>query len=995
MFKKRFLILTLCGFIGLIFFLPNNSFAALGDYTGIAFSTGNNSTSKGVVFYNNHFYSIDNGADQVYEFDTSNVYTSVSFDISSSGATEATDITTYNDFFWITDNTDDEVYKYNPDGTYTGVHFDTAGSGSDNPAGITAYNNFFWIVDLTDDEVYKYNPDGTYTAVHFDTAASGNGNASAITTYNDFFWILDSTDLEVYKYDSAGAYTGTHFDTSSGGDDGITFYNDFFWIVDGSSDGTFSVVYKYDSTGVYTTESFDVKFDGGLAPFSIAVYNDFFWILKNGPTYEDEEGVVKYNPDGTYANFSFGIDQQGGSDFFPGGIVYYDGFFYIVPAEWFFAVYKYNLDGTYTTESFDTSISGNESPRGIATLNDFFWIIDDIDAEVYKYNPDGTYASFSFDTAGSGSDNPRGIFAYDNFFWITDDTDDQVYKYNSDGTYTGTSFDTAASGNDRPLGIVVYDGDFYITNTWNSKVYEYELPPTISEITPVTTPTTDASPNYTFITNEAGDITYGGSCTSLTTTAVVGTNTITFETLAIGSYADCTITVTDDTANISNILAVTTFTIEEEVVNHTSSGSNPNNHHSDPPYIPPTIEEDEDVATEPPLIPVIPDPVIPPPDVSIPSIDLIVPIIPVIPNPPVEEEVPITPPSTPEISTNGNNNENGFAPVSTVENFSLLDRVSILVKDPIGNLVSRSIALTGLAFGIFAALFSSIGSIADIGLNLLRLWSLFLYGVGLKKRNRPWGVVYDSVTKQPLDPVYVVLLDLKGEEIATSITDMDGRYGFLVEPGVYKIKVNKNNYTFPSEKLMGHTSDELYSDIYWGDYFEIKNQGEVIAKNIPMDPIGFNWNEFAKKEQGKMKYYHARDVVISRLSDIFSIVGFFTSFVILLVLPKPYNVIVFCLYIVLFTLRRTKLLRNKKGNVLNDKTGIPLSYGILRVYSIATGVEVAHRVLDKKGNYYLLISNGNYMVSLEKKNEDASYSRIFTSSKIEIKHGILKKKFRI
>jgi hypothetical protein len=65
------------------------------------------------------------------------------------------------------------------------------------------------------------------------------------------------------------------------------------------------------------------------------------------------------------------------------------------------------------------------------------------------------------------------------------------------------------------------------------------------------------------------------------------------------------------------------------------------------------------------------------------------------------------------------------------------------------------------------------------------------------------------------------------------------------------------------------------------------------------------------------------------------------------------------------------------------------------VYSVATGVEVAHRVLDKKGNYYLLISNGNYTVSLEKKNEDASYSRVFTSPKIEIKHGILKKKFRI
>jgi hypothetical protein len=55
---------------------------------------------------------------------------------------------------------------------------------------------------------------------------------------------------------------------------------------------------------------------------------------------------------------------------------------------------------------------------------------------------------------------------------------------------------------------------------------------------------------------------------------------------------------------------------------------------------------------------------------------------------------------------------------------------------------------------------------------------------GLKKKAPPWGVVYDSVTKRPLDPAYVVLKNLQGKQIASAITDLDGRYGFLVEPGV-------------------------------------------------------------------------------------------------------------------------------------------------------------------------------------------------------------------
>ena len=36
--------------------------------------------------------------------------------------------------------------------------------------------------------------------------------------------------------------------------------------------------------------------------------------------------------------------------------------------------------------------------------------------------------------------------------------------------------------------------------------------PVIAEVTAVTTPTTDSTPNYTFSSTEAGTITYGGSC---------------------------------------------------------------------------------------------------------------------------------------------------------------------------------------------------------------------------------------------------------------------------------------------------------------------------------------------------------------------------------------------------------------------------------------------------------------------------------------------------
>ena len=71
----------------------------------------------------------------------------------------------------------------------------------------------------------------------------------------------------------------------------------------------------------------------------------------------------------------------------------------------------------------------------------------------------------------------------------------------------------------------------------------------IEEVTAVTTPTIDTTPNYTFSSSKVGTITYGGSCSSSTTVAVTGNNTITLNTLSDGTYSDCTITVTDNSGD--------------------------------------------------------------------------------------------------------------------------------------------------------------------------------------------------------------------------------------------------------------------------------------------------------------------------------------------------------------------------------------------------------------------------------------------------------------
>ncbi|SVD66446.1 uncharacterized protein METZ01_LOCUS419300, partial [marine metagenome] len=86
--------------------------------------------------------------------------------------------------------------------------------------------------------------------------------------------------------------------------------------------------------------------------------------------------------------------------------------------------------------------------------------------------------------------------------------------------------------------------------------------PVIETVTAVTTPTYDTTPDYTFHSTEPGTITYGNSCSSSTTSANSGNNTITFNALSDGTYYDCTIIVTDSDGNASNTITIPPFTVQ-------------------------------------------------------------------------------------------------------------------------------------------------------------------------------------------------------------------------------------------------------------------------------------------------------------------------------------------------------------------------------------------------------------------------------------------------
>ena len=320
-----------------------------------------------------------------------------------------------------------------------------------------------------------------------------------------------------------------------------------------------------------------------------------------------------------------------------------------------------------------------------------------------------------------------------------------------------------------------------------------------------------------------------------------------------------------------------------------------------------------------------------------------------------------------------------------------------IIETPQASAITKTVTTTVATVATVATV-SSLVTIPffDIILTPIKLLGLLLTALGIRKRVVPWGVVYDSITKRPLDPAYVTITNIKTGEASSAITDLDGRYGFLVSPGIYKIEAKKTNYSFPSKTLAGKTGDELHSDLYFGDTIEIKTVGAVILKNIPLDPIKFDWNEFAKKDKNLMKFYSRWDILLGKLYDWSFVVGFVVAVVAYAFAPYPYNTIIMMLYLVLLLLRIFGLKPKASGHIFNKATGEPLSFAIVRVLIPGSNVVVASKPADKYGRYYCLVSPGEYYVKIERKNKDGSYSLAYTSPVINMKKkGIIKQSFKV
>ncbi|MEN8252494.1 MAG: fibronectin type III domain-containing protein [Patescibacteria group bacterium] len=293
----------------------------------------------------------------------------------------------------------------------------------------------------------------------------------------------------------------------------------------------------------------------------------------------------------------------------------------------------------------------------------------------------------------------------------------------------------------------------------------------------------------------------------------------------------------------------------------------------------------------------------------------------------------------------------------------------------VGAIAGTSVVLVGSVIPLFAAMPGAFST--TMFLNFIELFGI----IGRRKEERNWGVVFESETRVPIPAVKIVLSDKAGKELATTYSDKEGRFGFLLEEGTYVINVFKKDY----ELVRNHDGkDELYGDVYSGGDVEV-GEDHVMRTNIAMHAKNIDWQEFSEKRQSQFNSKFA--VFVKYFSTMMFVLGLSATIIITYFYPSIFNFILLFIYAIIL-IHRIFFGKKKFGSVATY-SGKPIPFAVVNLYDEDTNEKKKFAVTDSVGRYYLLADNGKY--NLKAKGQPVSGEQFEKSGDVQVKDGTVRK----
>jgi len=239
-----------------------------------------------------------------------------------------------------------------------------------------------------------------------------------------------------------------------------------------------------------------------------------------------------------------------------------------------------------------------------------------------------------------------------------------------------------------------------------------------------------------------------------------------------------------------------------------------------------------------------------------------------------------------------------------------------------------------------------------------------------RRRRKGYGIVYNAISKAPVDLAVVRLFQVRPEDEATGahgrlvksrVTDKGGRYFFLVPPGTYRIQVTKPGFQFPSDYLKEEKTDGPYLDVYHGETVEVTSEGVVVTANIPVDPSQAEKYQAPKAIQQR--------AFLRKLQHGVALTGVIASIVFAIIRPNGFSILMVAVQVAMYFVAR-RLVKPQRpiswGIVYDKDTARPLSRVVARIFEPKYNKLLETQVTDSKGRYAFILGPNQYYATFQK-----------------------------
>ncbi|MCA9379169.1 hypothetical protein KC640_01960 [Candidatus Dojkabacteria bacterium] len=214
-----------------------------------------------------------------------------------------------------------------------------------------------------------------------------------------------------------------------------------------------------------------------------------------------------------------------------------------------------------------------------------------------------------------------------------------------------------------------------------------------------------------------------------------------------------------------------------------------------------------------------------------------------------------------------------------------------------------------------------------------------------RKRDKTWGIIFDGQTNRPVAFAVTRLYIAETTTlIEQRVSDTNGRYGFVVASGNYRLEVTHSDYsTVKKEIIIDQDSPGYNLDI----------------RLIPKTMVGTGQ---------KLKFFESLGVqfrkFVRTLSPYLFLAGFLLSLISVSLTPSTFNLALLVLYsVLLISLLLGKLTnRGKSASVADSETGLRIPGAIVKIYNVKNFELMDSQITNALGRFDFWGDPGEYGV---------------------------------